>query len=291
LLHFIGTIIGQRTIWEGLRYDDLYLDDGVSISFPLPYQLDQREAINYLKQHLPSKEREWLWYSGNKWQINLGIFKSQYEFEIDQILKSHDPDPNADPNVIHLDFRIPTKINVDIFSGTIDLLPEVSHRDVKKESRTTVKFTFTYEDMIMSRPKRIFLSHKSADKPIVRQFSEVLNTLGFQTWLDEDDLKAGDKLHRGILNGFKDSCAAIFFVTSNYQDEKFLATEIDYAITRANEDENFRIITLVLDDRNGITNVPDLLKQYVYKIPSSHLQAINEIIKALPLKLGDPNLR
>jgi len=71
--------------------------------------------------------------------------------------------------------------------------------------------------------------------------------------MDEDDLSAGDKLHRGILQGFKDSCGAIFFITENYTDEQYLATEVDYAIDEQyKKKDNFKIITLVLSEHTDI---------------------------------------
>ncbi len=77
---------------------------------------------------------------------------------------------------------------------------------------------------------KIFLSHKGVDKPEVREYKVILEVLGFEPWLDEDDMPPGTKLGRGLLKGFQESCAAVFFITPNFTDEKFLATEIDYAI-------------------------------------------------------------
>ena len=78
---------------------------------------------------------------------------------------------------------------------------------------------------------KIFLSHKGTDKPRVREYKKTLEALGFDPWLDEDALTAGAGLERGILKGMKESCAAVFFVTSNFVDESFLGSELDYAIS------------------------------------------------------------
>lgn len=78
---------------------------------------------------------------------------------------------------------------------------------------------------------KAFLSHKGADKPLVRECKDTLDAFGFDVWLDEDSMPAETALHRGILQGFKDSCAAIFFITPNYKDEGFLETEVNYTIT------------------------------------------------------------
>jgi hypothetical protein len=160
----------------------------------------------------------------------------------------------------------------------------------RKVSQTTIKFIITYDMITRNKPHRIFLSHKSIDKPLVREFGDILRTLGFDPWIDEDDIKAGDKLHRRLLQGLKDSCAAIFFITENYVDDKYLATEIDHAITEATErGKDFRIITLVMREGQDVLKyVPQLLQQFVFKQPKSQLEALKEIINALPLKLGKP---
>lgn len=133
-------------------------------------------------------------------------------------------------------------------------------------------------------PMKIFLSHKSEDKvKLVRDYKQTLQLLGFDPWIDEDAMVAGANLERGILQGFKESCAVVFFITENFSDERFLATEIDYALRRKREDENFAIITIVFTED---AQIPDILMPYVWKKVSTQLEGLREIIKALPLALG-----
>ncbi len=276
-----------HTVWEALRYDDTYLDDAISFNFPIPFQLNEREALNYLKSHLPEDERQWISYANNKWIIDIDFFKTKYNDTINALLNQPEKSRNEPrgENTIYSDLYLDTKLTLDIISGVHFVEPEVTERNQRGETQTTVKFILTYEKLTEMRSKKIFLSHKSANKTIVKEFSETLKIIGYDTWLDDDVLNAGEKLHRGILNGFKNSCAAIFFITPDFVDEKYLATEIDYAITEANEKgDKFKIITLLLKNDKGIGKVPDLLKQFVYKSPKSDLEAIREIVKALPLK-------
>lgn len=137
-------------------------------------------------------------------------------------------------------------------------------------------------------PMKVFLSHKGIDKPKIREYKEALELLGFEPWLDEDAMSAGVELERSLIQGFKESCAAIFFVTPNYLDEQYLASEINYAIAEKRKKGNkFSLVTLVLDIDGSKGVVPDLLQPYVWKEPRSDLEALTEIIKALPVKVGD----
>lgn len=137
-------------------------------------------------------------------------------------------------------------------------------------------------------PMKVFLSHKGIDKPKIREFKDALQLLGFDPWLDEDAMSAGVELERSLMQGFKDSCAAIFFITPSYVDENYLASEINYAIAEKRKKGNkFSLIALVLDIDGNKGVVPDLLQPYVWKEPRSDLEALTEIIKALPVKVGD----
>jgi hypothetical protein len=141
-------------------------------------------------------------------------------------------------------------------------------------------------------PMRIFLSHKGVDKEMVRRFQRLLKELGFDPWLDDDAMPAGVQPDRAILQGFKDSCAAVFFVTPDFKDEKWLATEIEYARTQKREKgDEFAINTLCLTKGSDEGAVPELLKSYIYKKPLHELDAMFEIVRALPIVLGEPRYR
>jgi hypothetical protein len=137
-------------------------------------------------------------------------------------------------------------------------------------------------------PMKVFLSHKGVDKPKVREFKETLEMLGFDPWLDEDAMHAGVELERAIAQGFKDSCAAVFFVTPNYRDEQYLASEVTYAIAeKRKKGAKFSIITLVFEANGVKGQVPELLATYVWKEPRSDLEALIELVRSLPVKVGD----
>jgi hypothetical protein len=131
---------------------------------------------------------------------------------------------------------------------------------------------------------RIFLSHKSVDKPIVRRYQYALKQAGFTPWLDESDMAAGTNLERGILQGFEESCAAVFFITENFKDEKYLGAEVDYAIMqKRKKDKKFAIITLRYPN---VQDVPGLLQTFIFKDVENDLQGFYEVLRALPIELG-----
>jgi len=129
----------------------------------------------------------------------------------------------------------------------------------------------------------IFLSHKWINKDIVRRYHQVLQQVGFEPWIDDNEVVAGDVLHRALLDGMDRSCAAVFFVTSEFADDRWISREVDLAINRKVKlGAKFQIITLVI----GNVQVPRPLQEYVYIKVENDLDGLRSIIRALPIELG-----
>lgn len=140
-------------------------------------------------------------------------------------------------------------------------------------------------DMSEVDSKKVFLSHKGVDKDKVREFHKILELLGYKPWLDEDAMPAGAALERAILKGMQDSCGVVFFITPSFKDEGYLESEVNYAIKeKRQKGDKFAIVTLQFPDDGRCGNIPDLLSQYVWKTPKTDLEALYEIIRALPVE-------
>jgi hypothetical protein len=135
-----------------------------------------------------------------------------------------------------------------------------------------------------THPPRIFLSHKSVNKPRVRELKAVLNELGFEAWLDDDSMTAGVELTASIIEGIESSCAAVFFVTPEFTDEGFIGKEIAHAVDcKRRKGNDFAIIALIWGEA---TSVPASLQDYVCKRVTSEFEALREILRALPVRVG-----
>ncbi len=178
-------------------------------------------------------------------------------------------------------------------SGKIHVHPVVEveeHNEFDEITfETDVKLEFFKDEISYMQNNKIFLSHKGKNKPLVRKYNKVLTQLGFNTWLDENAMNAGSLLDRALHEGMASSCAAIFFVTPDYQDEGYLANEIDYAVSeKRNKGDQFQIITIILEDEKGNKGeVPALLQRFVWKKCENDLDALHEILKSLPVAVGE----
>lgn len=177
------------------------------------------------------------------------------------------------------------------FYKTLVLQPffeEFSHRLAEAANLATpearVVQAVPLERIPSPREVRLFLSHKTVDKPLVYRYYNALRTLGFSPWLDEADMPAGSNLERAVLQGFEESCAAVFFITQNFLDEKYLAAEVDYAVMqKRKKDRKFAIITLRYANA---APVPGLLQPYIYKDVENDLDGFDQLVRALPIELG-----
>ncbi|MFM7285656.1 MAG: toll/interleukin-1 receptor domain-containing protein, partial [Cyanobium sp.] len=61
----------------------------------------------------------------------------------------------------------------------------------------------------------VFLSHSSADKPVVRELAERLRAAGLRVWFDEWIIKPGDPISVKIEEGLEHSEVLLFCMSAN----------------------------------------------------------------------------
>jgi hypothetical protein len=274
-VHYIaGLVVGDETLrWQVLAQFGLDEQLGATITISTRHKSSFKAAQD-LAAILKANSVKWLRpTSQGNWLFNSTVFKEKFpEYAGDAWLTG-----DLLLTMDH-DYEVVT-VNSDGFEY--------------EEARYHCQFVITQALVEDQMPQKIFLSHKGADKPMVRRYKATLEAVGLKPWLDEDAMLAGTELERALLQGFKDSCAAVFFITPRYRDEGYLATEINYALAeRRAKLERFHIITLVIpDDDGGVGIVPDLLRPYIYKLPLSELEGFCEIVRALPIAVGPATWR
>ncbi|MEI6745816.1 MAG: toll/interleukin-1 receptor domain-containing protein, partial [Methylococcaceae bacterium] len=237
--------MGSRPLFEP------HSEESLVATFRFDQSVKKRNVLKILEDRLTEKDKKWIYCKNEVWFIELDTMFSV-----------------LDSSNVQLPIWLRGVVEPTI---EIEIEESKSFGTIKKE--LVIRFIVTNKEVQLSMPKRIFMSHKGVNKPFVREFFQALKATGFDPWLDEDAMVAGESLERALLKGMKNSCAAVFFITKEYKDENYLATEIDYAMIQKREKGNrFSIITLVLrESDDDQIYVPELLKQYVWKEPTSHL--------------------
>jgi hypothetical protein len=80
---------------------------------------------------------------------------------------------------------------------------------------------------------RVFLSHASEDKELVRQLQAALDDADFQSWLDERELVPGDNLPQEIARAVHDAAAVVLFISEASARSEWLRYELRIATERA----------------------------------------------------------
>lgn len=266
MFSFVGNpVLSGDIFWQNLRsMYHRWEGEGITIRINFHGRVTRREVRAQILGFIEQGRLPFLSYEGGyNWTLDLDAAKDFF----------------ADEEFAKADWangKIPFEQETEFFESEF----------VIKTSTTSFAIHFMKEQIEELKSQRIFLSHKSANKPLVRDVAKVLRTLGYQPWLDEDEMHAGTNLERGLLQGMKDSCAAVFFITPEYEDKKYLAAEIEYAVAEKRvRDARFALMVFVFSDSEGKAGtVPDLLRPYVWKEPSTPLDLLNEIVKALPIR-------
>lgn len=105
---------------------------------------------------------------------------------------------------------------------------------------------------------KVFVSHSSSDKAFVRKLAKELEGLGFQTWLDEKELLAGDPLPRKISEGVQSAPAVLVVASAAATKSSWLKFELNHATQRMIEGR-CRVIPVVIDDAELPPEVTGLL--------------------------------
>jgi hypothetical protein len=258
-------------------------EDGFQIEFWLPEApgsgepLTLKDATASITEWLNLNEIDWLLHREQQWGFEAAAFRRWL----------------CATRSIHGGRASDFLRQLEWLGTSVLIAPRVELAWLLNQGFTRVYYTILYDEYTMATQGRVFLSHRGVDKPMVERFARVLRLLGFEPWLDNEAMPAGNELHRCLRQGLRESCAVVFFITPHFQDERYLRQEINYAIAEKTEKGNrFAIITLVFPDPSGrVGAVPEMLQPYVWKTPATELDSLQEILRALPIEVSRPKWR
>ena len=130
--------------------------------------------------------------------------------------------------------------------------------------------------------KQIFLSHASADKECyVRPFAQKLEEEGITCWLDEAEIKWGDKIGQKINEGLNQSSFIVVFLTQTFIGRNWTETELSAALNRENEEGRVVVLPIVVGNPKDILANYPLLRDKSYQRWDNGLDKLVEELKNL----------
>lgn len=107
---------------------------------------------------------------------------------------------------------------------------------------------------------KVFLSHSSHDKSLVRGYAQILKSYDVDCWLDELEIRPGDSLVTKIFEeGIDKSDYILCFLTKNSSASRWVREELENAYVKAVGGDGPKIIPMVFD---GAT-IPSFLRHTV----------------------------
>jgi hypothetical protein len=137
-----------------------------------------------------------------------------------------------------------------------------------------------------SRSLRIFLCHASSDKPAVRDLYRRLQLDGFDPWLDEDDLMAGQDWEREISYALRAANVVIVCLSrTSITKEGYVQKEIRQALDVADEKPEGTIF--LVPTKLEECDVPNRLRRWHW-VDLFEANGYEKLLRALRLRTGVP---
>jgi hypothetical protein len=114
----------------------------------------------------------------------------------------------------------------------------------------------------MSSSKDVFLCHASEDKdPFVRPLAAEFERRGITYWLDEAEVKWGDRITQKINEGLRGSRYVIVFLSSNFMGKNWPESELGAALSKENGDGQTFVLPLMVAESGLVMNQYPLLRE------------------------------
>lgn len=136
--------------------------------------------------------------------------------------------------------------------------------------------------------EKVFISHSSLDKDVVRKLSNDLMDYGIDVWLDEWEMQAGDSLIEKIQQGLEDCTYVLAIISKNSINSNWVKVELEAALTVEINTGKVIIIPVLIED--GL-DLPLLLKSRIYlSIAHDYQAALDSLVTKINKIDIKPNL-
>jgi hypothetical protein len=123
--------------------------------------------------------------------------------------------------------------------------------------------------------KQVFLSHAHTDRELyVVPFAKKLDEIGVTYWLDEAEIKWGEKISQKINQGLDQSSFVVVFLTESFIGHNWTETELSAALNRENDEGRVVVLPIVIGDPKVILKNYPMLKDKSYRLWANDLNSI-----------------
>ncbi len=134
------------------------------------------------------------------------------------------------------------------------------------------------ERQFASEPIQVFLSHTSADNKIAKRVAEDLQQAGIDVWLDEAEVKAGDRIIAKMAEGIRKSKFLVVILSEKSQESNWVEKEVGVMLHEEVESGEKRVIPIRLDG----SKLPSFLADKAYAdFRTDYKSGFEDLIRAI----------
>ena len=111
-----------------------------------------------------------------------------------------------------------------------------------------------------------FISYSQADSEWVKDFYDIVNSMGFELCLDAKDFIAGNSIAENVINAIDSSRKVIFIITPNFLKSTWGSYEMEMTRMHAFQKGREDMVIVVVKDEINITDMPEILRRMWSKI-------------------------
>lgn len=112
----------------------------------------------------------------------------------------------------------------------------------------------------VSKRKRVFLSHSSADSKLAKQVAESLREAGIDVWLDDVEIKVGDNFIAKKAEGISKSQFVVVMISKKSLESNWMGMELSIKMAEEEETKKVCVLPILVD----ACTLPTLLKHKTY---------------------------
>ncbi|XP_071137881.1 toll-like receptor 4 [Mytilus edulis] len=123
-----------------------------------------------------------------------------------------------------------------------------------------------YKELRQQYAYDAFISYSHADSEWVKDFYDMVNSMGLELCLDAKDFIAGNSIAENVINAIDSSRKVIFIITRNFLKSTWGSYEMEMTRMHAFQKGREDMVIVVVKDEIKITDMPEILKRMWSKI-------------------------
>lgn len=128
---------------------------------------------------------------------------------------------------------------------------------------------------------RIFLSHSTVDKPIVRRIAEALRSGGHDPWLDENEILVGDSIPAAVERGLESTDYVIVCISAAALSSGWVQNELHGSVMKQFSSRMARVLPVRLEPVTPPSIIGHILYVDLFPDDEAFRRGIDRLLRSI----------